>query len=92
MNSIIKKIDDLGRVAIPKEMRRQMHLSSFDELEIIYNNKEIVLKKHSPDFARELLEIKGNLIEWAENNEVDLSIDLLDKFADLISSIEDLTS
>jgi AbrB family transcriptional regulator (stage V sporulation protein T) len=45
---IIRRIDDLGRVVIPKELRRMMHLSEGDPLEIYTADQgQIILKKHS---------------------------------------------
>jgi AbrB family looped-hinge helix DNA binding protein len=50
MNSfgIIRRIDDIGRIAIPKEIRRNMRLDTGDALEIItnYNNEEIVIRPY----------------------------------------------
>ena len=59
---IVRRIDDLGRVVIPKEIRRTMKLKESQSLEI-YTGKEgeIVLKKYSPmnemsDFAKQYVE------------------------------------
>lgn len=43
---IIRRIDDLGRVAIPKEIRRELHLNEGDPLEIYTNKGAILLKKY----------------------------------------------
>lgn len=56
---IVRRIDDLGRVVIPKEIRRTMRIREGDPLEIyIGPESEIILKKYSPiselgDFAKE---------------------------------------
>ena len=46
---IVRRIDDLGRVVIPKEIRRTFHIKEGDSLEI-YNDKdgEVIFKKYSP--------------------------------------------
>lgn len=44
---IVRRIDDLGRVVIPKEIRRTMRIREGDPLEIYTNENEIVLKKYS---------------------------------------------
>lgn len=45
---IIRRIDDLGRIVIPKEIRKSLHINEGDSLEIYMNkNNEIVFKKHS---------------------------------------------
>jgi AbrB family transcriptional regulator (stage V sporulation protein T) len=51
---IIRRIDELGRVVIPKEIRRTMRIYQGDSLEIYTaNDGEIIFKKYSPieDFA-----------------------------------------
>lgn len=46
---IVRRIDDLGRVVIPKEIRRTMRIREGDSLEI-YTDKdgEVIFKKYSP--------------------------------------------
>ena len=59
---IVRKIDDLGRVVIPKEIRRTLRIREGDPVEIFVDHEgEIVLKKYSlicelGDFAREYAE------------------------------------
>lgn len=54
---IVRRIDDLGRVVIPKEIRRTMRIREGDPLEIFTNRDgEVIFKKYSPigelgDFA-----------------------------------------
>jgi stage V sporulation protein T len=56
---IVRRIDDLGRVVIPKEIRRTMRIREGDPLEIFVDRDgEVILKKYSPigelgDFAQE---------------------------------------
>lgn len=45
---IMRRIDDLGRVVIPKEIRRTMRIREGDPLEIYTNKDELVFKKYSP--------------------------------------------
>lgn len=56
---VIRRIDDLGRVVIPKEIRKNLRIKEGDNLEIFVQNDEIVLKKYSMmnkinDLAQEL--------------------------------------
>lgn len=59
---IVRRIDDLGRVVIPKEIRRTMRIREGDPLEIFTDREgEVILKKYSPigelsDFAKEYAE------------------------------------
>ena len=45
---IIRRIDDLGRIVVPKELRKTLRIKNGDTLEIFVDNDEIILKKYSP--------------------------------------------
>ena len=46
---IVRRIDDLGRIVIPKEIRRTMHIREGDPLEIFTaKDGEVIFKKYSP--------------------------------------------
>ena len=46
---IVRRIDDLGRIVIPKEIRRTLRIREGDPLEIFTGNDgEVILKKYSP--------------------------------------------
>ena len=46
---VVRRIDDLGRIVIPKEIRRTLHIKEGDPLEIFTDKEgEIILKKYSP--------------------------------------------
>lgn len=59
---IVRRIDDLGRVVIPKEIRRTLRIREGDPLEIFVDRDgEVILKKYSPigelgDFAKEYVD------------------------------------
>jgi len=59
---IVRRIDDLGRVVIPKEIRRTLRIREGDPLEIFTDKEgEVILKKYSPigelgDFAAQFAE------------------------------------
>lgn len=59
---IVRRIDDLGRVVIPKEIRRTMRIREGDPLEI-YTEKdgEVIFKKYSP--MGELADFAGQICE-----------------------------
>lgn len=44
---IIRRIDDLGRIVIPKEIRKNLRIKEGDNLEIFVNGEEVILKKYS---------------------------------------------
>ena len=45
---IVRRIDELGRVVIPKEIRRTLRIKEGDPLEIFTERDELMLKKYSP--------------------------------------------
>ena len=50
---ILRRIDELGRVVIPKEIRKSMKMREGEELEIYTTDEEVVLKKYSEMSALE---------------------------------------
>ncbi|MBS7304001.1 MAG: stage V sporulation protein T [Lachnospiraceae bacterium] len=68
---IVRRIDDLGRVVIPKEIRRTLRIREADPLEIFTDREgEIILKKYSPigemstfakQYAESLAQVSGHI-------------------------------
>lgn len=50
MNStgILRKVDHLGRIVLPKELRDDRNINSGDSIEIFTNGGQIVLQKYTP--------------------------------------------
>ena len=64
---IVRNVDELGRIVIPKEMRTKMNISSSDPIEIYVEGDKIILKKyentcHFCGSAEALTEFKGKMI------------------------------
>lgn len=45
---IVRKVDELGRVVIPIELRRTLDIEERDSLEIYVDGEQIILKKYQP--------------------------------------------
>ena len=45
---IVRKVDELGRIVLPIELRRTLDIDVKDPLEIYVNEESIVLKKYQP--------------------------------------------
>jgi transcriptional pleiotropic regulator of transition state genes len=45
---IVRKVDQLGRVVIPKELRKILNIEEGTPLEIFVNEDEIILRKYAP--------------------------------------------
>ena len=64
---IVRNIDELGRIVIPKEMRIKMNISNSDPIEIYVEDDRIILKKYQNSCmfcgsADSLIEFKGKKI------------------------------
>ena len=67
---IIRRVDDLGRIVLPKEVRRKVGISECTPMEIFTSDEGIVLKKYYPE--NELEGMTKNLMEAVEDMCVDL--------------------
>ncbi len=45
---IIRKVDELGRIVVPKELRKTMDIREGDPMEIFTDGENIILKKYAP--------------------------------------------
>ena len=45
---IVRKVDELGRIVLPAELRRTLDIAERDELEIYLDDDKVVLKKYEP--------------------------------------------
>lgn len=64
---IVRAVDDLGRIVIPKELRRTLDIAERDCLEIFVEGEQIILKKYEPSCvfcgqARDVFNYKGKNI------------------------------
>jgi len=81
--NVVKKMDDIGRIVIPQDLRRSLRWMGGDEIEIISNNDgSLTLRKHENDTAKRLKEIS---LEWSND------IDVEQQFTELIKLIESKT-
>lgn len=76
---IVRRIDDLGRIVIPKEIRRTLHIRESDPLEIFTDHEgQIILKKYSPigemstfakQYAESLAQVSGHTALIADRDQ-----------------------
>ena len=77
---IVRRIDDLGRIVVPKEIRRTLRIREGDALEIFTDREgEIILKKYSPlgemgnfadQYAESLAQTLGYLVCITDTDQV----------------------
>ena len=82
---IVRRIDELGRVVIPKELRRTLHIKEGDPLELFTEGDYVCFKKYNTtELFAEALEDLADLM-----NDKELSECLLDEEKALIQSTID---
>lgn len=64
---VVRKVDELGRIVIPIELRRTLDIAEKDALEIYTEGNQIILKKYEPACifcgnARDVINYKGKNI------------------------------
>lgn len=77
---IVRRIDDLGRIVIPKEIRRTLRIRETDPLEIFTDKEgEIILKKYSPigelgtfakTYAESLAQTTGQIVSVTDRDQI----------------------
>ena len=64
---IVRRIDDLGRIVIPREIRRNIGIKEGDPLEVFVDGKTVILKKYRPS-TEELAEECAKFVSKIRNN------------------------
>lgn len=68
---IVRRIDDLGRVVIPKEIRRSVNIREGDPLEIFLEDDGVVFKKYLPNYRDDLVAALRNTADYYDDYEDD---------------------
>lgn len=66
-SGIVRRIDELGRVVIPKEVRRALKIKDGDPLEICRDGDKLVLVKYAPTDDKQ--DAVDTLREWLKDAE-----------------------
>ena len=64
---IVRRVDELGRIVLPIELRRSLNINQRDTLEIFVDDERIILKKYEPadiftGSMDDLIEYKGKKV------------------------------
>lgn len=68
---IVRRIDDLGRVVIPKEIRRTCNIREGDPLEIFLQDDGVVFRKYIPTYRDDLIATLQDAADYYDNSEDD---------------------
>ena len=88
---IVRRVDDLGRVVIPKEIRRSMGIREGEPLEIYLENDAVVFRRYSYNLVKEVERV-AELIECNCNADRETMADIsrmLSTIAELVKGEED---
>ena len=64
---VVRKVDELGRIVVPIELRRNLNIEVGDPLEIFIDGEEVILRKYEPGCvfcgnAKYVVEFKGKKV------------------------------
>ncbi len=86
---VVRRLDELGRVVIPKEIRSRLKIKNGDLVDIFTNNEEIILQKYHP-LSRDILPIRSVLEAFKRVYNVDFI--LFDSSKVLYSTYNEISS
>ena len=68
---IVRRVDDLGRVVIPKEIRRTCNIREGDPLEIFLQDGAVVFRKYNLTYRDDLMATLQDAADYYDNYEDD---------------------
>lgn len=79
LTGIVRKVDELGRIVLPIELRRSMDITEHDSLEIYVEGDSIILRKFQPtcvfcNGVKNLINYKGKRVCQSCIHDLDKSI------------------
>lgn len=81
---IVRGVDKMGRVVIPKEIRKQLRIENdVDEFEIFMDGDKVILKKYQPACV-----FCGQLADSVMYNGYNICVDCIDKLNELKKTVE----
>ena len=87
---IVRRVDDLGRIVIPKEIRRSMGIKEGEPLEIYLENDAVIFRRYSYNLVDEVKRV-AELIEYNCNADRETMVDIsrmLSTIAELVKGEE----
>lgn len=80
---IVRKVDELGRIVLPKELRNTLEIKEKDPLEIFVDEDKIILRKYTPRDV-EVDEIKYDLKVLINSEQDSLKREVLERALELL--------
>lgn len=80
---IVRRIDDIGRVVIPKEIRRTMGIREGEPFEIFFSEDSVTFKRLNLN-----QELKKELLTLIDRYDTDVPIDIINKIRLIINELK----
>ena len=80
---IVRRIDDIGRIVIPREIRRTMDIHAGEPFEIFVDKDSVTFKRFNPN-----QELKEELLTIVERYDTDASADIINKIRLIINELK----
>lgn len=85
---IVRRMDDLGRIAIPKEIRRTLHMECGEPLAIFTDEDCVIFQKyHKTPIKDEIEKLKDHIQDYYECND-NFTQKQINEFNDALSTIQ----
>lgn len=77
---VVRRIDDLGRIVIPKEIRNSLMIHDGDPLEIFTTEDGEILLKHYYEKPKDLNNLLGDFEKLSADNQAEFAMKIFEKF------------
>lgn len=85
VTGIVRRVDDLGRVVIPKEIRRSMGIREGEPMEIYLENDAVMFRRYSYNLIAEVARVAELVEQYCNANE-----DTMDRLGELFNEIDNI--
>ena len=85
---IVRRVDDLGRIVIPKEIRRSLGIREGEPMEIYLENDAVIFRRYSYNLITEVARV-AELVEQNCNADSETLRLLTDKFLEISKILEE---
>lgn len=85
---IVRRVDELGRFVIPKELRRKYNINDYDSMEVFTDEKGLYLQKYSPE--EDIVLKVDELSKSIDNIYLDLGEDNTKTVLDYLSKVKEI--
>lgn len=75
---IVRRVDQLGRIVLPKELRENLEIDKKDPMEIYIDSETVILKKYQPGCT-----LCGNVEDLATKEDKNICMNCVEDLVDL---------